>query len=155
MRRLIVVATCLIVVGCASLPPKQKATLALQTSETALERSHDAERQLCDPTAHPSQAIRTCKGAEAQTLGLTTDIHLKLAGFYSKAFDLQKKAAEALIVWRAGDPAPKTLLEYQQVLNEILLTVQRLLPSKQPVVAQAQEAAKLSEAAVQSIGGTK
>ncbi len=126
--------------GCASLPVKQRAVVSLQASETALEAAHDAERLLCSPTADQTKAITHCDGAQAAAIGLTDDVHRRLARLFSIAFDAQEKAALVLKTWRAGDPAPASFADYRRVASEILGLVGEIVPKEQDAVAKAQQA---------------
>jgi len=149
MRRILfVVALLTLVTACASLPAKQNATISLQASEVALESAHDAERLLCSPTADPSAAITHCDGSGAAALGLTDAKHQQLARLFSTAFGAEIAAANALTIWRAGDPPPSTVAEYQRDLDDILAAVKLTFPSTQVAVTKTQtavdEAAKIA-----------
>lgn len=131
-------------IGCASLPVKQRAVASLAASETALEAAHDAERALCSPTAAPNAVIRHCDGAA----GLPDAAHQKAAVLFSKAFATEVTAATALKVWRAGDPVPSTVAEYQRDLSDLLAIIAATVPKSQSIVAKIQtavdEAAKIA-----------
>jgi hypothetical protein len=125
-------------VSCASLPLKQKAVVSLAASETALEAAHDTERALCAPTADQTKAITHCDGAQAATLQLTDARHVAIAAVFSKAFDTEIKAAEALKVWRAGEPAPVGVAAYQKDLADLLALVAQTIPKSKDVVSKIQ-----------------
>lgn len=113
--------------ACASTPIKQKATLGLQASETALEAGHNIERSLC--FINPGLESGThCTNAVAAQAKLDDVTHVKIAAFFEAAFTVQKKATIALSAWKAGDPVPATVLEYQTDINKILAVAQNLLP---------------------------
>lgn len=126
--------------GCASLPQKQRAVMSLAASEAALAASHDAERLLCSPTANQTTAITHCEGAQASAIGLTDERHRQLARLFATAFDAEVKAATALKLWRAGDPAPSSVADYQRDVQGILSAVLVLAPRTERVVSKAQEA---------------
>ena len=130
----------LVSAGCASLPLKQKAVVGLAASETALEAAHDAERALCSPTADQAKAITHCDGAQAATLQLTDARHVAIAKVFSQAFSTEVRAAEALKVWRAGEPAPAGVAEYQKDLTDLLALVAQTIPTSKDVVSQIQQA---------------
>lgn len=140
--------------ACASLPVKQQAVVSLQASETALEAAHDAERLLCSPTADQTAPIRHCDGAQAIAIGLTDARHQAIARVFAIAFDTQIKAATALKAWRAGDPAPSSVADYQRDLTDVLTLIQQLVPQAVGVATQAQDAVNKA-AAVAAILGVK
>jgi len=148
MKRILVVSLLALVTACASLSLKQNAVVSLQASETALEAAHDAERLLCSPTADQAQAITHCDGAGAQALGLTDAKHQQLARLFSTAFGAEALAANALTVWRAGDPPPSNVADYQKDLDDILALVEQTFPSTHVTVTKTQaavdEAAKIA-----------
>jgi hypothetical protein len=131
--------------ACASLPLKQKAVVSLAASEAALEAGHDAERALCSPTSDQTKAITHCDGPQAATLQLTDARHAEIAKVFSKAFDTEVRAAEALKVWRAGEPAPAGVAAYQKDLTDLLALVAQTIPRSKDVVSKIQQA--LDEAA--------
>ncbi len=137
MKRLIVFVVALSLSGCASLPLKQQAVVSLQASETALESSHDAERALCSPTANPTTAITHCDGAAAATIGLTDARHQALARLYSKAFAIEDQAQAALKAWRAGDPKPSSLAEYEGIVNDLIALIVQFIPINEPTAVKA------------------
>ena len=126
--------------GCASLPLKQKAVVSLQASETALEAAHDAERALCSPTADQTKAITHCDGTQAVAIGLTDARHHDLAVLFVKAFGIEIDAATALKAWKAGDPAPSSVAEYQQVIDQILALVKQIVPATDAIATKVQQA---------------
>lgn len=136
----LVLLACALVASACSLSLKQQAVGVLQVSETALEVSHDAERRLCAPLADQTKGIGHCDGAQAIALGLTDDIHAKTAAFYSRAFDLQIKAAAAAKLWRAGDPVPSDVLSYRIALTDILNALKAIIPAEQTVMTKLQVA---------------
>ncbi len=142
------------VTACASLPLKQKAVVSLQASETALEASHDAERLLCSPTSNQALPIKTCDGPTAASIGLTTAKHQELARIFSKAFDTEIKAATVLKAWRAGDPPPASVTEYQRDVNAVLILVSHMIPNAHSVISKAQQAVDTAAAVVTLIGVT-
>lgn len=144
-----------VMIGCANLPLKQKAVVGLQASETFLEASHNAERALCRPGADPTKAIPTCDGLAAAEIGLTDARHQQLAGLYSRAFDLQITAATALKVWRAGDPQPTSLVEYERALNEIVNLIVQFMPASEPTAVQLEAAQREAGRASRQIGGQR
>lgn len=127
-------------VSCASLPLKQKAVVGLAASEAALEGAHDAERALCSPSSDQTKAITHCDGAQAVTLGLTDAKHVAIAKVFSKAFDTEIKAAEALKVWRSGEPAPSSVAEYQKDVSDLLALVAQTIPQSKDVISKVQQA---------------
>lgn len=153
MKRLIYLLPLLFVLagpGC-SLSLKQKSVAGLQATESALELSHDAERRLCAPNADQAKGIGHCDGPLAAQIGLTDAVHLKAAALYSKAFDLQAKAARAAKAWRAGDPVPNDVASYQAALHDILSVLAGIVPKQhdaftklQEAIAQAADLAKLA-----------
>lgn len=155
IARLFVVALlAFVVTGCASLSKKQTAVVSLQASETALEASHDAERLLCNPTADQKAAITHCEGSSATAVGLTDARHQAIAKAYSVAFASEIKAASVLKAWKAGDPAPSNLAEYQVDLNAILDLVGANIPQTQTTVVKIKEAITAA-ASVASLVGVK
>lgn len=153
MRRLIVALVLVASSSCASVPLKQRAVLSLQASANALDASHVAERQLCSPTADVTMPIARCDGAAAMTIGLTDARHLALARLYSRAFDAHDKAATALIAWRAGEPKPATLTEYQTAINDIIALLVQFMPSGQPTAEKVQDASEEAAIVAQTFGG--
>jgi hypothetical protein len=153
-RYVTIVLLTLTVGACASLSKKQTAVVSLQASETALEASHDAERLLCNPTADQKAAITHCEGSSAESIGLTDARHQAIAKAYSIAFASEIKAASALQAWKAGDPAPSNLAEYQVDLNAILDLVGSTIPQTQTTVVKIKEAITAA-ASIASIAGVK
>lgn len=141
-------------IACASVPLKQRAVTSLAASEMALEAAHDAERSICAPTADQSKPITKCDGPIAARLGLTDRRHQDLAQAFSRAFAAEALAAMTLRQWRAGDPAPTTLAEYQKIVNEILSIIIQYLPADE-VLSKAYKAADGANDAVKATGGTK
>lgn len=129
-----------LVSACASLSVKERAVVTLNASEIALEGSHDAERLFCSPAADQTQPITHCDSELAQGIGLSDERHQALARLYSRAFSAQILAARALQAWRAGDPAPASLAQYQAIVLDIIAEVTKLWPSVNAVVAKAREA---------------
>jgi len=122
--------------ACASLPAKQKAVVSLQASELALEGAHETERNLCSPTADKTQPITHCEGVTAATLQLTDARHQQLATLFSRAFEAEGKAAQALKAWQAGEPAPASLAEYRKVIQDTLDAVLAGLPNAATLIAK-------------------
>lgn len=141
--------------ACASLPLKERATVSLNASEIALEGSHNAERRFCSPNADQTQTITHCDGLAASAIGLTDAKHQALARIYSRAFAAQIVAAQALLAWRAGDPAPVSLTQYQAVILEIIAEVTKIWPSAHDVVSKAQLAKTDAEQTVRMMGGAR
>jgi hypothetical protein len=140
MKRIVIASVCLFAISCASLPIKQQAVVSLQASELALESSHNLERSLCAPSANQAEAITTCNGPNAVTLGLTTERHQQLAAIYSKAFATEVLAANSLKAWKAGDPKPSSLLDYQKILGELLIALSQFIPNATELVSTTQSA---------------
>lgn len=140
LKRYCFVLIAALTIGCASLPLKQRAVVSLQASETALEAAHDAERLLCSPTADQTKAITRCDGARAAAIGLTDAKHQALARAFSIAFDMEIRAANALIAWHAGEPPPSSLADYQTTLKEILAVIGTTIPSTETTVEKIQQA---------------
>lgn len=154
MKRLSLVLL-IFMLACASLPLKERAAVGLNTSEIALEASHDAERKFCAPAADQTKAITHCDGLAASAIGLTDARHQALASLYSKAFAGQVIAAQALMAWRAGDPAPSSLVQYQADILEIVAQVTALWPASHAVVTKAQEASTDAATSAKTVGGGK
>lgn len=153
MKSLRFVVLAALVSACASLPVKQKAVVSLQASEMALEASHDAERALCSPNADKTKPIQHCDGSIALKIGLTDAKHKEIAGLYVTAFDAQLKAATALKAWRAGDPYPTTVAEYQHGASDILILVAQVFPKSQATVTKAQQAVNEAAKIAALLGG--
>lgn len=129
MKRLLLCLLLGATVSCASIPVKQRAVTTLQANETALGQAQDIERRLCDPAKAaitPLVPITACTGPTATSIGLTDARHQQFARALSTAFDLQIKAAAALQAWKAGDPAPATLLELKTDIDATLVVVRQL-----------------------------
>lgn len=127
-------------VGCASLPVKQRAVNSLQASELALEAAWDAERAICSPAATPTTPLTQCDGAVAAAVGLTFAQHQAIDRQFSTAFGGIDTAQTALKAWRAGDPVPTTLLNYQTALHDVLTAVAAILPKTAAPVTKVQQA---------------
>lgn len=112
--------------ACASVPVKQRAVTSLQASETALASAHDLEMGLC--YAKPADLGSHCTAPAAAAAGLTDQRHVALEHAFELAFDAESKAALVLLTWKAGDPPPATLSEYQSIIQTILTLAQQLLP---------------------------
>lgn len=146
-----IILACVIASSACSLSLKQNTVAGLQATETALELSHDAERRLCAPNADQTKGIAHCDGPLAAQIHLTDAVHLKAAALYSKAFDLQAKAARAAKAWRAGNPVPSDVASYQAALHDILNVLSGIVPQQhdaftklQEAIAQAADLAKLA-----------
>ena len=140
MKRLVLVLALVASAACASISVKQKAVVGLQASETALESAHDIERSLC--FVNPAtESGGHCTNPLAASFKLTDASHQKAASLFSKAFAGQIKIGVALQAWRAGDPAPSGVAEYQRDVTDILAVAQTLIGEKAaPFIAKAQTA---------------
>lgn len=141
MRR-IVLALVLVLAGCTAtqqLTVKQQAVGSLQNSELALEAAHDLERSLCF-NAPATESGGRCTNPLAKTVGLTDARHQQSAGLFALAFDVEIKAATALKTWKAGDPAPLTLVGYQQTIGDLLTITKTLDPGASAFLAKVQAA---------------
>lgn len=155
MKRLCLIVTFALVCACANLPLKQRAVVSLAASEMALETAHNTERSICSPTSDQSKAITHCDGPQAATFGLTDARHKDLALAFSRAFAAESLAAMTLQRWKAGDPAPTTLVEYQRLVNDILNTILAILPQAKDLTAQTQKASVAVADAVKATGGAQ
>lgn len=97
--------------ACAHFGIKQKATVTLQGVHAVLSEAQDFER-----LAYASGSIAN----------LTAERHAQFSLFFAGAFDAEIKAAEALKVWRAGDPPPSNLDELMMNVREALTVAQTL-----------------------------
>lgn len=149
MKKLLVICTLLLAVGCASTPIKQQTVVSLSASEMALESAHDIERALCNPTADKTQAITTC---ETNPVGLTSVVHVQLAAMFSKAFASEKLAAEALKAWKSGEPAPSSLADYQRDILALVDTITKLLPQAKALVQKTNDASVEASKVVNTVG---
>lgn len=155
MRRLplLLLTSVLLFTSCAStgLTLKQRATVGLQASETALEDAHNLERSLC--FVNPAvESGGHCTNPQAATVKLTDAVHQKLAGMFSQAFDVEIKATQALIAYKAGDPVPKLVVDYQTDIQAILAQSKVSIPSAAPFIAKVQVAVDSGAAVLKAFG---
>lgn len=143
MKKVAISLALVFIVSCASVGVnlKQKAVLSLQISEQALESAQDIERSLCFTTP-ATQSGTMCTNPQATTVGLTNARHVQMSQFFVKAFTDQIAAAQALTLWKSGDPAPTTVSQYQADINATLVVAQMLLPGvlTKPLVDKVQAA---------------
>ncbi len=110
-------------VGCASIPAREKAVVSLQAVQVALGKVQDAEREICntslyrslDVTEQWTVAIPVCAGPNAEAAKLTTEKHKEISSVLAKAFALNQRAANALLVWKPGSPEP---VEVTQLMGQ-------------------------------------
>ena len=152
MNRLIPVLCSIILwTGCASLPLKQQAVTGLQASELALESAHDLERSLCF-NSPATESGGHCTNPMAAALKLTDAAHQKIASAFSDAFAVEIKAATALKVWQAGQPAPTDVTTYQADVTAVLGLVQQLDTKAAGVISQTQQAVDSLAATLKALG---
>ncbi len=156
MKRVVLALTLTVaVIGCGQISLKQKAVISLAASETALEAAHDAERLLCSPTSNQAAAITHCDSAQAAAVGLTDARHVTIAKAFSQAFIAQNKAAIALQVWRAGEPAPSSVDEYRTDIQQVLAVVSAAFPKSHNVVVKVSDAVNEAASVAAFIAGVK
>lgn len=90
---------------------KARVTTAYQTTETALGAFQDAERALY----------------AAQTLpALTEERHAEILQVLVRAFDVQARFGQALLIWRTGEPLPTEIGEWFVEIERVITEVQAL-----------------------------
>lgn len=137
--------------GSTGISVKQTSVLSLQVSETSLEGAQNIERSLCfvSPATESGPVCTNPVAAQVglsklvddpQSPGVKIQVHQLMARYFAKAFQDEILAATALIAWRAGDPAPASVAEYQADINQTLLVAQTLVPGvlTQPLVTKIQ-----------------
>lgn len=156
----------LVLTGC-SVALKQNVTLSLQASEQFLEDAHNIERGLCfnDPTTESGATCTNAAGVQAGLNKLVVDPndktrqvtqHQAIAVYFDRAFTEEKAAADALPVWKSGDPPPTTVSGYQTDANAVLAIAQSLISNAtvQSLIAKAQSAVN-SAASIATLVGVK
>lgn len=105
-------------VGCNSVPLKQRVTQGLQTAHVTVSQAQDTEISI-----YNSGTVISAADHKA--------FHAALVKF----FDAEIALAQALQVWRAGDPPPQTVREGLKVAKQTLTEAQKLAPASfQPVL---------------------
>lgn len=123
LTRLGTVLAIALMVACAHLPAKQKAVSGLQAAHAALASAQDFERQTYASGSLPA---------------LTAQRHADISRFFIKAFDDELKAGVALKAWRAGDPAPASLVDYQTDITQALAVARAVAPSGGTIIDKVQ-----------------
>jgi hypothetical protein len=123
--------------ACASLPQKQRAVMTISSVEKALGSVQDFER-----SAYAAKTIP----------GLTPAVHGTVSKALSDAFGAQIVAAKAVKAWRAGEPAPTSLLELQGYVDRAFQAVSGMAgtdPGRQRLIAELQA---IADTVLQTIG---
>lgn len=108
--------------ACGASGHSYKQTVAVDV----LQPSHDALANLQD------LEISVFNGGAVKAL--TVDVHKSIEGKLGVAFRDHAKASRALRAWRAGDPKPASVADYQRDLNDILGVVTTTFPSTDKIV---------------------
>jgi hypothetical protein len=127
---------CLTIAGCASLPAKQKATLTLQSVETALGTAQDLERANhtalgLDAPATPAEAKLCTAPASMLVLPPNPTHHQVLGCLFAVAFDGQNKASIALQAWQAGQTPPTFVAELKDETGTLFTFAQGVVHGQQ------------------------
>jgi hypothetical protein len=117
---LLVVAT---MAACAHLGAKQKAVNGLRSTHLALSAAQDFERSAYNAKSIP---------------GLTAQRHADISRAFSKAFANELVAGQALKAWRAGEPAPQSLVQLQKDVDDALVVAKAAVPSGGPLLDKVQ-----------------
>ncbi len=171
MRRLTFVLLLSFAASCATtgLSLKQTGLTSLQVSETSLAGAQTIENALCfnDPSLESGPA---CTNPIAATVGLTSLVanpdyvagqtpaqiprHQLIAKYFVKAFTAELAAENALLAWKAGDPAPTTVSDYQADINAALTVANQLAPGlvSAPLLAKLQAAVTGAAAVATAVG---
>lgn len=130
----------LTVVGCASLPAKQKAVQSTQAVDFGLTTFRQAEWRLCNEDAYQAHvaagrtvetAVKVCTGPNAAAAQLTTEKHVAINLQIAEAQKLQQKVVTLLQGWQQGQPAPADLGDLMTRTQSFLDLVRSLATTDQ------------------------
>ncbi len=166
MATIVIIAMSLMALNACSVSLKQNVTLSLQTSEAALEGAQTIERTLCF-NAPATESGPVCTNQLGIAAGLNKMVqnpnaaqqmittHQLIAFYFDQAFGYVKLAAIALPAWKAGDPAPTSVVQYQADALAVLAEAQKLfqsVPSVTSFVAKAKEAVNAGAVIATAVG---
>jgi hypothetical protein len=136
---IIVVATAAVGVtfnACASMPPKQQATIDVQAVENLLDTFQNAATQLCAPNGgvmpNPAGGVfQPTTHCTASPVVIPDAVWHSLNVGLSAAFTAQAQVATALAAWTPGVGTPPSLTSELANVQASLAAVQSLGPSTQ------------------------
>ena len=115
---------------------KARVVAGYQSAQAALGTFQDAERQL--------YAMQTVPG-------LTKEVHADILRALIRAYDVQEKFGDALLIWQSG-PAPVGTEAWLNEVSRVILEIEKLAPQSEARLRLAKEALAWGRIVVQIAG---